>query len=47
VISNPEIQFDQRSEKSASKIIIPISDTVFKDKKGFDFTPFLINRLVY
>src|SRR5947209_19554660 len=36
-------QFRQRGEKGASQIIIPISDKEFIDRKGFNFTRFLIN----
>lgn len=47
LIANPEILFEQRKERKASKIIIPISKTEFKDKKGFDFKPYLIDKHNY
>ncbi len=39
--------FRQREDKGASQIIIPISDKEFIDRKGFNFTRFLINEIEY
>jgi len=46
-ITNSEVIFYQRNDKNAAKFHIPISDTVYLDSKGFDFTPYLINELAY
>lgn len=46
-IDNPELLFDQRSDRDASKIIIPTSNNNFVDKKGFNFKSFLITEIVY
>ncbi|MEI8202842.1 MAG: hypothetical protein WCH34_07515 [Bacteroidota bacterium] len=46
-IENPELVFEQRSDKGVSKIIIIASETEYKDKKGFDFKPYLIQTVEY
>src|SRR5687768_14880847 len=42
-----ESQFRQREEKGVSQIIIPISNSKYVDRKGFDFTKFLMNEIKY
>jgi hypothetical protein len=39
--------FRQREEKGVSQIIIPISDTQYIDRKGFNLTRFLVNEIAY
>jgi hypothetical protein len=39
--------FRQRDDKGASQIIIPLSGFKYVDKKGFDFTQFLISQVEY
>ena len=49
-IRNPEYHFNQRNDKfrtHCSDIYIPVSGTKFADKKGFDFTEFLLKKLEY
>jgi hypothetical protein len=41
-ISNPRATFEQRNDKDYSKIYIPISTNQFEDRRGFNFTPFLV-----
>lgn len=42
-----ESQFRQRDEKGVSQIIIPISNSKYVDRRGFDFTNLLINQISY
>jgi|GEM_PF-6118620 len=42
-----ESNFRQRDDKGVSQIIIPISNSKYVDRKGFDFTKFLINEIKY
>lgn len=46
-IINPEILFEQRNDRQASKLLIKISESEFKDKKGFDFKKYLTNEIKY
>lgn len=46
-IINPEILFEQRSDRQASKLLIEISESEFKDKKGFDLKKYLTNEIKY
>lgn len=46
-IINPELIFEQRSDKNASKIIINSSDNTFKDKNGYDLKPYLAKSINY
>lgn len=46
-IENPEIFFEQRNDREASKLIIEISESEFVDKKGFDFKKYLVNEIMY
>ncbi|HEX8335002.1 MAG TPA: hypothetical protein VF622_20420 [Segetibacter sp.] len=40
-------QFRQRGDKDVTQIIIPISNSKFVDRKGFDFTKCLIKEIKY
>jgi hypothetical protein len=46
-IENPQVLFEQRKDKGASKITLEVSDVDFIDKKGFNFNDFLINSIEY
>lgn len=49
-ISNPARHFNQRNDKyrsNCSNIYIPTSGIAFKEKNGFDFTPFLSAKISY
>lgn len=49
-IRSPESHFNQRndnSRKNCSDIYIPVSSTKFADKRGFDFTPFIVDKVEY
>lgn len=46
-IRNPEQIFEQRIDKYSSKLIIPFSETCFKDSRGYDFSPHLLISLNY
>ena len=46
-IDNPKVIFNQRNDKNASKIIIPISDSAYVDSTGYDFTSYLVKEKVY
>lgn len=46
-VVSPELVFEQRSDKEASKVIIPVSISDFRDKNGFSFNPFLIQTIDY
>ena len=46
-ILNPQILFEQRNDRQASKLLIEISEREFKDKKGFDFKKYLMNEIKY
>ncbi len=47
LIKSPEIIFEQRSDKNASKIIIDSTKSVFIDKKGFEFDEYLVKSINY
>ncbi len=40
-------KFRQREEKGVSQIIIPISNTKYVDRKGFNFTKYLVAEINY
>lgn len=49
-IKNPEVHFKQRNDKfrtNCSDIYIPMSGTKFKEKSGFDFSEYLIEKIEY
>ena len=40
-------KFPQREEKGVSQIIIPVSDIEYVDRKGFNFTKYLVKEIDY
>jgi hypothetical protein len=49
-IKDPDKQFHQRNDKiksNCSQIIIPVSGLMFIDRKGYDFTAFLVKEIQY
>jgi hypothetical protein len=49
-ILDPSLHFNQRNDKyrsNCSNIYIPTSGIAFKEKNGFDFTPFLSAKISY
>jgi hypothetical protein len=46
-IQNPQILFEQRIDREASKLLIEISENDFIDKKGYNLKKHLVNKQSY